>query len=412
MTNEDAEAEIRPITEPEFAAWLDAMHTGFLDHAAPGEAAFRLPSVDFARALGAFDGDRVVGTFRSFPTELTVPGGARLPADAVTNVAVLGSHRRRGLLSRMMERDLGAARERGDAVAILIASEYPIYGRFGFGPATVNVSYAVDTNLASLVRPVEPDVELVDGKAFRELAPGIYDRHQSVTAGEIGRMAFRWEVLAGLLDPPGADLPKRHRVVARDAEGTPAGYLVFHVEADWSSSARPTHTLTVDELIAPDHEVEARLWAFCFTVDLVATVKAENRAEHERLPWLLRNARAMWEASRWDFLWVRVLDVPVALAARTYPRQGGVVLEVVDPMGFAGGRFALEGGPESATCEATNAQPDLTLSVRTLGSAYLGRHSLRLLAESGLVQVHDPNALSVAEAMFSTPVAPWCTTWF
>jgi predicted acetyltransferase len=123
MTNEHAEVEIRPVTEAEFATWVDAMHAGFLDHAAEDEAAYRLPYVDLARTLGAFDGDRVVGTFRSFPTELSVTGGAQVPADAVTNVAVIGTHRRRGLLSRMMERDLGEARERGDPVAILLASE-------------------------------------------------------------------------------------------------------------------------------------------------------------------------------------------------------------------------------------------------------------------------------------------------
>jgi predicted acetyltransferase len=275
----------------------------------------------------------------------------------------------------------------------------------------VNVTYDIDARLATFARPIEPDVELVDGTVFRDLAPGIYERHRTSQPGEIDRPPFRWEVLAGLVDPPGANLPKRRRAIARNAEGEPAGYLIYHVEADWAH-ATPNHTLTVDELIAPDPDAEARLWAFCLSVDLVGIVKAENRAEHERLPWLLRNARAVRETSRWDFQWIRVLDVPAALSARTYSRRGTVVLEAVDSMGLAGGRFALEGGTDGATCEATNAEPDLTLSIGTLGSAYLGRHSLRLLAEAGLVDVHDPNALAVAEAMFSTPIAPWCTTWY
>ncbi len=131
-------AEIRTLAEADVAAWVRAAFTGFHNPAgfSPEEPASRRPEYDLSRTRGAFDGDRCVATFRSMARELTVPGGATLPADAITNVSTVATHRRRGLASRMMAADLADAKARGEAVAILIAAEYPIYGRFGFGPAT------------------------------------------------------------------------------------------------------------------------------------------------------------------------------------------------------------------------------------------------------------------------------------
>lgn len=138
--------DARPITESELHDWLRALNTGFLRAPTPSdeEVAGRLPYLDLARTQGVFDEGRCVATFRSFAQELTVVGGATVPTDAVTNVTVSPTHRRRGLLSRMMATDLAAAKERGDVAATLIAAEYPIYGRYGFGPATWTTEWEVD----------------------------------------------------------------------------------------------------------------------------------------------------------------------------------------------------------------------------------------------------------------------------
>ena len=140
-----SDIDIRPLTEGDVPEWSRAMRTGFLRSPGVGDAevADRESYIDPARTLGAFDGGRCVATFRSFAQEITAVGGAAVPADAVTNVTVSPTHRRRGLLSRMMARDLTAARERGDVVATLIAAEYPIYGRFGFGPAAWTAEWTV-----------------------------------------------------------------------------------------------------------------------------------------------------------------------------------------------------------------------------------------------------------------------------
>ena len=133
------------------------------------------------RTLGAFDGGRCVATFRSFAQELTVVGGRLVPADAISNVTVTSTHRRRGLLTRMMARDLAAAKERGDVVATLIAAEYPIYGRYGFGPATNATEWTIEVPRAGLdPRWAGPDDggrnDLVDGEDVRKIGPELQDR--------------------------------------------------------------------------------------------------------------------------------------------------------------------------------------------------------------------------------------------
>lgn len=144
--------EVRTITEAELPDWIRTLHTGFLrpPETSEREIEGRRSSWDMSRVRGAFDGGRCVGTLRSFAQELTVPGGATLAADAISNATVAATHRRRGLLSRMIAADLAEARERGDAVATLIAAEYPIYGRYGFGPATWTTEWRIDVPRAGL----------------------------------------------------------------------------------------------------------------------------------------------------------------------------------------------------------------------------------------------------------------------
>jgi predicted acetyltransferase len=127
---------------------------------------------------------------------------------------------------------------------------------------------------------------------------------------------------------------------------------------------------------------------------------------------MLADARALRQTARFDFVWVRLLKVGDALSARRYLLDGQVVIEVLDDLGLAGGRYRLAGGPSGASCTRTSSSADLSLGVDALGSAYLGGVSLRTLARAGRVVEHRPGALDRADAMFRPPVTPWCTTWF
>jgi predicted acetyltransferase len=154
------------------------------------------------------------------------------------------------------------------------------------------------------------------------------------------------------------------------------------------------------------------LWHHLLSLDLTASVRVEDRPADELLPLLLTDARHAQPSGRADFLWIRPLDVAGMLAARSYLVPGQIVLEVVDAAGLAGGRFALDGGLDGASCARTAASADLTLDAAALGSVYLGGYGVRMLAAAGLVDEHSTNAVTRADAMFRSPITPWCSTWF
>jgi predicted acetyltransferase len=157
---------------------------------------------------------------------------------------------------------------------------------------------------------------------------------------------------------------------------------------------------------------DALLWEHLISLDMIGTVRAVDRAVDDAVPWLLVDARHAKADNRFDFLWLRLLDTAALLGARAYGVPGKLVIEVVDADGYAGGRFALDGGPVGATCAPTTETVDLTIGVSALGSICLGGYPVRTLAAAGLVDEHAPGTVARAARMFATDRAPWCTTWF
>ena len=404
---------VRLIEPDDLTAWVDAVRVGFQQGPVPpGAAAARLGWMDLSRTFGAEDDGRFVATFRSFASELTLPGGATVPVSAITAVSVSPTHRRQGLMSGLMRADLQASAERGEAAAILIASEYPIYGRFGFGPAVDHATYRIGPRPVAFTAPPPPgSIRLVEPAALRPLAPELYEEHRRAVPGSITRDGAWWDRALGLVDVPGMPGWSGRAVVASDPAGRPTGYLRYHVDERWEHRVA-VGTLVVDELVATTPEAYRLLWAMCLEADLVAEVEARDRSVDEPLRHLLVDARRFRQVHRSDLLWVRLLDPSAFLGARTYPVEVRVVLEVVDDLGLAGGRFALEGGPEGVSCTPSTASPALRLPVAALGAASLGGTSLASLAAAGLVEELVPGALAAADAAFGSPTTPWCTTWF
>ena len=404
--------EIRSIREDELVAWSDTMLWSFLSTVAPPAAAdYRRETIDYKRSLGAFADGRVVGTFRSFATEMTLPGGAAVPASAVTNVAVAPSHRRQGLLRSMMGTDLRQSADRGEVASILLASEYPIYGRYGYGAATEHATWTFDSTRSELRTPADRRVDRIDPAAAADTLATIFDRRRPMVPGEIRRLPRWWKVDLGEVEAPGHPLWKGWVVLHSDGSGMPDGYLRYRVEEKWAERA-PANVLLVDELLATDDEAEASLWQFCFGVDLIRTVKAENRRVDEPITWRLVDARAGQMTQRDELLWVRPLDVPALLEARRYTASGAVALEIVDDAGFAGGTYLLDASPSGAACRPTKESPALRLPVDVLGSVVLGGIPLSLLASARRLDVLDASCLAEADALLRWPVQPWCTTWF
>lgn len=405
--------EIRAVGEEDLGAWGSAVSVGFLRPGLPPALEFRRLRLHPGRTLGAFEGDRCVATFRSFPTELTLPGGALLPASAITAVTTTQTHRRRGLLSRMMARDLAASRERGEAVAILIAAEYGIYGRFGFGPATRFHGWEIDLNRAGGLREGVPQavggrIDLIGMAELVELGPDLHDRWRRSQPGAIARDESSWRVAAGTVAVPGFDYTEPFAAVHRDAHGQVTGLLVYTVDDTWDG-ASPDCRLTVRDFLALDQPTANSLWRYVFSVDWVRKVTVKNIGPDDPLPLLLRDPRAAVPArDNFDFTWLRVLDVPAAFGARTYAGAGRVVLEVSDPLGHAAGRWALEADADgTGRAVPTGDDADLALTASALGTLYLGAESAPRLAAASLVTELRPGAAVALDRLLQTPLKAW-----
>jgi predicted acetyltransferase len=402
---------VRTIEATEIGSWAQCMGVGFLFTVAEGFPEYLLEDVDLERTWGAFDGSRVVGTLRSFPTAFTVPGPAEVRSAALTNVTVAPTHRRQGLLTQMITADLRATADREEPVGILIASEYPIYGRFGYGAAIEGSAYSVDLAAARFRGPGSGSVELVDLAALRREAPGLYERFRVARSGSIERGTRWWDRTLHQVEVPGAKPLEGYQALYRSPAGRPEGYVRYRASQGWDHM-RQNGELTVTELLAVTPAAYERLWRYCFEVDLVTTIRAGDRPVDETLGWLLEDARVVRQTGRYDFVWVRVLDVVSALSGRRYAVDGRVVVEVLDSLGFADGRFALEGGPEGAACVRTDETADLSMPVDVLGSLYAGGVSARAMGDIGRIDEHRPGAIDRADVMFRSSSAPWCATWF
>ncbi len=411
--------ETRIISESEYPDWLRALATGFLRPPliSDEEVASRRAHTDMSRVRGAFDDGRCVATYRTFEQQLTVVGGATVAANAVSNVTVSPTHRRRGLLSRMMTADLAEARERGDIVSTLIAAEYPIYGRYGYGPAAWTTEWSVDVPRTGLdPRWSGPSdggrVDLVDAGDVRKIGPELHTRLAARRPGFVSRDDRWWQLNTGQANLPNEPWTEPFYAVYRSASGETEGLIAYRADDKWGDAKQPLNTASVRDMLALTPAAERALWHFVCSVDWVTTVTSGNRAPDDLLPLLLPDPRAARVLTQADFLWVRILDVVRALESRTYETSAALVLELHDDMGLAAGRFRLDASPEGASCVPTADPADLTLDIRELGTLYLGDESAVRLAALGRLEESRPGAARAADGLFRTARRAWCPDIF
>ncbi|MFE1416334.1 GNAT family N-acetyltransferase [Streptomyces sp. NPDC085524] len=412
-------ADVRPIAESELPEWLRTVNTGFLTAArvTDSDVAQRAKQNDLTRTLGAFDSEtgRCVGAFRSFAQQLTVPGGASVPSSAVSNVGVLPTHRRQGLLSRMMADELAAAKARGDVLSTLIAAEYPIYGRYGYGPAAAVSEWEIDVPRTGLdprlAAPADGGrIDLVDVEEVRRVGPELHERLRARTHGAVNRNERWWNLATGLEEMSYRPYKEKFHAVYRTAAGEVTGLAVYGADDHWTDAKVPQNTVQVNDLLAVTPQAERALWRFLCSIDWVAKVRTGYRAPDDLVAQLLPDPRSARIVTAADFLWVRLLDVVRALAARTYAVPGILVLDVADAAGLSDGRYRLDAG--GGTCERTEDPADLSLDVSALGSLYLGDESAVRLAALGRVTERRPGAVELADAVFRTARRPWCPDVF
>ncbi|MBA3654368.1 MAG: GNAT family N-acetyltransferase [Actinobacteria bacterium] len=409
-----ASFEIRPLDEDEFEGLPNAFGVAFGFQPSEQDMADWQAGAELDRSLAAFDGDQVVGTAGAFSFELTVPGARQVAAAGVTAVSVRTTHKRRGILTSMMRRQLEDVAQRGEPLAILLASESVIYGRFGYGLATSHDAIEIDPRHGAFARPVDDRGRMrqLEKDAASKVLPGVFDASRKRNPGDVNRTATWWDTY--LKDPEsrrqgGSGL---FFAVHESAKGKADGYVAYRVKNEWRHGL-PGNEIRIDDLVADDPTVYAATWRYLLDIDLAGSITAWGRPVDEPLRWLLADPRRLRTTVTGDFLWARILDVPAALSARHYTVHGDLVLEVTDEfLGRATGRFALTAGPDSASCAPTKKKADLALSVADLGALYLGGHAASTLARAGRVDEKTKGALARADAMFVTHPAPYCRTGF
>jgi predicted acetyltransferase len=356
----------------------------------------------------------IVGTAAAATFELTVPGGA-VPAAGVTAVGVHPTHRRRGVLRTLMDRQLADVRERGEPAAILWASEPGIYGRFGYGVAAFGVELKVDRARARFATGLGEGIgrtHLVDrSDAVSALGP-VYDAVRTTRPGMIGRPGVWWDLwIADMESPEHSEGFGPLFFALHEGPEGPDGYAVYRLKHEWGEGS-PRGTLRVDEIVARSPAALAAMWRFCIGIDLAAEIEAWNRPVDDALIHLLTDLRGLRPRLH-DSLWLRPIEVAALLSARRYPIEGKLRLLVADDVcEWVAGTYELDGGPDGAYCRAAGGEPDLELTAADLGAIVLGGVRPSALLAAGRIAEGTPGAARRADAMFGWDSAPWTTFVF
>ena len=387
--------EFRPITDDDLKAVYESQMWTFHDHLDESRMPTAREWFELGDYIGAFDGKDPVGAVERYAFEMTVPGGIVTTA-SIRGVTVLPSHRRRGLLTEMMKRQLAAAHESGLSVSALEASETPIYGRFGYGIACEHENWSIDRHRSGYRNGYTWDGSLKMTKTDRawEVFPEVYRRAASSRAGVIVEPPNPWwQDMLG--DREGG---KNSNFYVEYRESEIEGCAVYQIKGG---------IVYVSLLLACSDDAYAALWRYLFDIDLVKSIKAWDRPRDDQLVWMLHDARALERKPR-DRTWLRLIDVPKALSSRTYAIDGEIVFKVRDSFcPWNDGTYHLTASPSGATCRSTTRSPDITLSVDDLAVPYLGGSPFTPLAHAGRVEEHTPGALRRADAMFATQLKPW-----
>jgi len=397
---------IRSITREEAPAFFRANAAGFSRTYNEEGLAHTYEYGEFDRSTAVWDGDQIVSTTGTWSFEMSVPGGV-VPCAGTTWVSVRPTHRRRGILTAMMRHHLDAARDRGEYIASLWASEVPIYGRFGYGIAAEGTNWHIDHTRTALkyAAPAPGRARYVEREDALRDWPALYNRIHASRPGFHSRHAAWWDHrLFRLPETPPSGHTNKFYVQYEEA-GEVLGYVSYRVKQgdhEGSSSAE----LHVVELQAATDSAYTALWQFVFGVDLIATIHAEWRPVDEPLYWMLNDPRRLVRHTT-DTIFVRMLDVPRALAARRYSVEGEIVIEVSDTfIPSNSGRYLLQGGPDAAHCAPTDRAADVSMSEVELGSLYLGGVSAHPLVRAGRIRGSHESIVRL-ESMFRWHTAPW-----
>lgn len=404
-----AKIDIRPVSEEEFPQYARAVSRGFGDHLPDDLVTSRRKITDLSRTIGAFDGDIIVGTNNSRLWQINVPGDS-IPVAGIVSVTVHPTHRRRGILTEMMNLQLRDMHKRGEAIAALYAAESIIYGRFGFGVGTIEQTMTFDRRHAPFSSPFEQrgQVRFVESDEMRQVFPEIQRRAMEKRPGAIPTPDYEWEKTQRASTLDHGKEPWFNAIY--EVDGSADGFVQYRNDT-WDQ-----HLISVGELMSVTDEAYSALWKFVLGIDLIETIKAPRRPIDEPIFWMLDDPQRLGMntySQAFESMWIRLVDVPVALASRKYMTSDRLTIGVSDSFcPWNEGVYELNGWPDGADCNRTSATPDLVLSAADLAACYLGTVKFSTLAHAGRVEGKTREALLRADMMFASELAPWCPFTF
>ena len=390
--------EIRSIGEEELEAWYLVVTGAEGRDLTASELKYGGLGVHMDRTLATYDGSKMVGSAHNEVLDMTVPG-TTLKSAMVAYVGTIPTHRRRGILTALMKRQLEDLYEEGVPLAHLQASESVIYGRYGYGIGAYCEDWSIERHHTAFKQELTGGGRLsfVSSEEMRKQFPEVFSRSNAGRPGVVPLSEHRWNARMWDLEFTRGGASRFFHIVYETA-GVVDGYVTYRVKGS---------TLIVRELMAATLAAYANLWRYCFDIDLRTETVARDRPVDDPLPWMLSDPRRLRRSLR-DGVWVRLVDVETALAERSYEATGSLVIGVADATcPWNEGQYLVQAGLDGAEVRRTPAEPDIVLSASDLATCYMGAASFSNMARAGRVETHSEDQLELADLMFSTKVRPW-----
>ena len=409
-------------------AWMRAVQLGFHEPDLDEEVIRRLETfldmpgfvatTVFRKSAAKFSGamDVSVGTFARFLAPVNL-GAAEVTAGLPTEVDVLPTHKRRGLLWTMMALDVEQLVDEGCPLLLLMASDAQIYERFGFERVVGTFLVSFDPRGLQMRESVKQSLQgynigWVDRESVVDVTTEIYARVHAMTRGSIAR----WDsylphhYFPGSLE--GVDR-KQRCFICSDPSGTPTGFVFYEVK---SESDR--FVLSILDMAYTDGSTELALWQHLLSIEMIDEVTysqftASGPGGGSPLFRAVTDSRAIKVLGRTDFLWAKVLDPIACLEARSYSTSASAAwmsaqFRVEDPDGYASGFYRLELGEGRARVQRLDDREDylgVTVTANALAALVFASASVTELAEVGLIQGLPRSEWETWDALF-TPVGP------
>ena len=390
--------EIRYIQKDEILESHIAVERAYGGHGDKAALPLITEALNDGRGVAAFDEGIIVGFGIAYPLKMNV-GIERFPTTLLDNVAVLPTHRRRGILNRMMDFHMRDFYERGETLSGLGASESIIYGRYGYGIDSRQVDFSIDRRHTAFINDVSTKgkYSFINSGDALDTLPEVAERANAKRSGFIKGTKSLWKLYLSDPEYHRGDASELFHVVY-EKDGQIDGYVSYRIRKD---------ILMIHEMISATSTSHTALWRYCFGVDLMRRIDAPKRPIDDPLPWMLADPRRLHQSLR-DDLWLRLVAVKDALSERSYDCEGRLVFEINDRFcPWNENFYELEGSPQGSSCVLTSKSSDISISAADLSSAYLGGITFTALARAGRAHENRQGSLALADNMFKTDLQPW-----